>query len=119
MKVRGYDVENERMLEPSELNIACSNGEIFFSDSSPPFNKHGKVELTESTGLRDKNGVEIYEGDIITGWKGSSEPSVVEVEPDGGFWYWNGEYGDESNFEVIGNIYEHPDLLSKDSGNRA
>jgi len=69
-----------------------------------------------STGLLDKNGVEIFEGDIVltdeAGWIGK-----VIYQRDGFFCIDNGGgFSSECNweqFEVIGNIYENPDLLEE------
>lgn len=63
----------------------------------------------EFTGLKDKNGKEIYEGDICDGRYGRF---TVFFE-DGGFWPLCGEINapnDMSLVEVVGNIYETPDL---------
>lgn len=77
------------------------------------------------TGLLDRNGVEIYEGDIIRFVNGNaihtlgedSDMRVVEVLEDTKQLGWKGsgytfcENNCKKLFEVIGNIYENPELL--------
>lgn len=73
--------------------------------------------IRRNTGLLDKNGVEIYESDIIT-WKTHLMPdSVREVKYDEKSTSYNipRAYPVDPEIEVIGNIYENPELLeSKD-----
>lgn len=73
--------------------------------------------VMQYTGLRDKNGVEIYEGDLLE-VDGRAYPSAVDF--DWGYfqigftplieqtnaWKRRGDH-----YEVAGNIYEHPELL--------
>jgi len=67
------------------------------------------------TGLYDKHGKKIYDGDLLTNFGGISHPTVVELEPEGKFYYWWGEcsdpYNETEDIEVVGNIYENPELL--------
>lgn len=80
--------------------------------------KINEFELMQSTGLKDKNGKEIFEGDIL-GTKDGLLNGVVEYRADLGMFvnslirYNNFERlcNIASDREIIGNIYENPELL--------
>ena len=88
--------------------------------------------LQQFTGLLDKNGKEIYEGDVVNGWrKGSNSDmgytGVIQWQQEQAGWIikcgkyvmeilslamsGDGETTKLDSFEVIGNIYENPELL--------
>lgn len=113
------------MFGPMELRAIWVNGFLRDITHTGPF-PFENSETMQYTGLKDKNGKEIYEGDILDwsalpdnerpiGWR---EREVVEFsdeaqwDADGSFvsWgYWL-TVGNPTEAQVIGNIYENPEL---------
>lgn len=84
----------------------------------------GDVSIMQSTGLKDKNGVEIFEGDIVEvevndGFDYGSFTGVVEFLE--GAWMLNNRinharslWSETNESEILGNIYANPELLSSE-----
>jgi hypothetical protein len=76
-------------------------------------------QLMQFTGLHDKNGKEIYEGDIIDDGMHSNIivswcdelSSFVLTRKGWAFRHWFGESCDPCKVEIIGNIHQNPELL--------
>jgi hypothetical protein len=106
IKFRAWNSEEKTMLKPFDL----SSNPKYWCDNLKDY------PLMQYTGLKDKNGVEIYEGDIIK----TDTDNIVSVEYSnyygaylfGGF-PTNQDEIYKLEIEVIGNIYENPELLDK------
>ncbi len=120
IKFRAWDKKKKVMM----FNIGISNfgaGQlgIYCSRTNDSFDRwHEDIDLLQYTGLKDKNGKEIYEGDIISVscaggdmvfeivWEKNNARFNRKDTP-----YLSGgvTYGETT--EIIGNIYENKDLL--------
>jgi hypothetical protein len=77
-----------------------------------PFESTDEWKVMQFTGLHDKSGKEVYEGDIVK--KESNGDLRVVSFKDGIFAPYPWTYGGWNEVsEVIGNIYENPELLNE------
>lgn len=125
-KYRAWLKEEKEMIEVDTMN--WFDGEFESIGDGVAFLREAKkIELMQSTGLFDKNGKEIFEGDIVTDGDVISD---IKCHQTLGF-YMIGKYGFSvtfgqgvdveyfeefadhvsKTFEVVGNIYKNPGLL--------
>ena len=113
IKFRAWDNELKRMCRKVYVGSEGWHGEYWenevmvlcFSDD----NDAGNV-LMQFTGLHDKNGKEIWEGDIIRNfiYKNIKTAKIPDIYV---YKFNDEEFTDGSKYEVLGNIYENPELL--------
>jgi len=134
IKFRVWDGHNMHYPPVVEIGICGVNGLTSASFQSENGGYMTSVYAMQSTGLRDKNGVEIYEGDVVKyqGWEVSmgkqKRPDRLIVVGNG--YKTKNQFGDPlpqgnwiddcyhlqnvidggSPVEVIGNIHENPEL---------
>ena len=125
-KFRAYDSGSlSRMYQPDEVMVG--NGDIWIIDEDSVAGEwivNNDIHLMQSTGLFDRNGQEIFEGDILGI---ETDEGILNVNV---FWdskhalfMFESEIHNEKEllaelvedntypFEIIGNIYENPELL--------
>ena len=94
-----------------EENIMIDGDSLAFEEYLPIKDLLSRDNIMQFTGMHDKNGKEIYEGDIVL----IREGIAVITFYCGSFWcsFWTLLLLSDSGVEVevIGNIYENPELL--------
>ena len=110
--------------------VVCkdSKGEVFYQIDNGCFNGYRNYEVKaktvgQFTGLKDKNGKEIYEGDILRGVSNNefSKGNISNYELVWGIdkWHIKGTFFSlqelfnycNNNIEITGNIHQNPELL--------
>ncbi|MEB6146397.1 YopX family protein [Enterococcus casseliflavus] len=130
-KFRAWDKEENLWIKVASL-VFDEEGEMWYlgpvmDDFNPVYyeNELGKTwEIMQSTGLKDKNGVEIFEADVLKNTRNGKirrvhwNPSCASFHlSKHGIEESKVEYWSLSNpqwsYEIIGNIYENPELLEQ------
>ncbi|MCZ2120146.1 YopX family protein [Levilactobacillus brevis] len=132
-KFRVWDETQHKMLQVDCIEFI--DGKAYWVEASPadgnvqggndgPVGDNSQLKLEQYTGLKDANGKEIYEGDVVHGY--DQEPdrddgyigsSVIEVVNFKWGSFWLGDFKNQIKvytppiIEVIGNVHMNPELL--------
>ncbi len=115
LKFRAWDKETKTIILDTTIHAITFSGEIWKISDSIFKDETKRFEIMQFTGLKDKNGKEIYEGDIMY-VAGVGNVEIIFNEGCFGYMWEGGLYNfyedQEGDIErVIGNIYENPELL--------
>ena len=127
IKFRTWDFIDKKMINffnpvfvkiENSINFLFSNNfyDLWYSKCQRGSMDSKTFDIMQFTGLKDKQGKEIYEGDIIEfdkkEWGGNDNIHVVSWNNEVGSWSWGGGITSDMEYrKVIGNIYENPELL--------
>ena len=125
IKLRAWDLKTKKMHTVENINF-CGRKTVTVQYNPVKKICLDSAILMQYTGAEDKNGVEIYEGDVIRGHTGRYQVDCVVRWSSGncGFiaeptitdrTYLCLNPGSTKSYEVIGNIYENPELVSNEA----
>lgn len=135
IEFRAWLKKDKKMVEVKSIHFGTKKIMYGYSESSHCYGnvtcKFDDCELMQYTGLTDKNGTKIFEGDIVKDYYGRimkvvfmeclAKYQLILVEATGESWTNNFIRADLTDWfagvcldalpEIIGNIYDNPELL--------
>lgn len=112
-----YSLDNKRHYILNREKFILNKEHFYLHDKEVCFVSPESVG--QFIGVNDKHNKNIYNGDLIKIYWDVNDPTIEEISYDDNHGYW--KYGNNpicelteihNNFEVIGNIYENPNLLT-------
>ena len=121
IKFRVWDKEEDVMYQNGSFTLEVLGKFVsVYVKAKPYIRELIDYKLMQYTGLKDKNGKEIYEGDIvkfrnkyISKVEYSNTQGFIVRFKQAGLHHCINIFSTDSDIEVIGNIYENEDLLEK------
>ncbi len=119
MRFRAWDNSIKKMIDPIQIQQFEFRGDttkgmrIHYTSEEAYTVFTDDFELMQYTGLKDKNGRRIYEGDVVKFVVAYTDKTISENIIEITFWeggFWHHGFRPEQ-CEVIGNIYKNPDLI--------
>jgi hypothetical protein len=123
IRFRAWDKQRKEYLSGGEVFLAIQPGKhprniVYLDNIKDPDMFKDRFDLEQFTGLRDKGGREIYEGDIAKDPDGKTH--VVKWQCYSAAWEFYGKLGSSlfvmrypDMFEIIGNVHDNPELLNE------